>query len=194
MNTRRSTPRLRSGLGAGLALACLALVAGCGNDLSQAEEATTTTSTEPTRTTEATGATEPTTTAPTTTAPGTTEATGGTLPTGITLPDGTEITLPEGVDLSVPAGLDNCVEAGAALTALSLGALGVSSAADVDRYAATLNEAFGSGSSKDIDTVAKVARAAADDGQINPGAAADKAYTTALENLAKRLTQVCGVD
>ncbi|MBP7594171.1 MAG: hypothetical protein KA755_00795, partial [Candidatus Microthrix sp.] len=74
-----------------------------------------------------------------------------TIPTGITLPDGTELTLPEGVDLTIPDGLGGCVDAGAALTRLSLGALGVSSIDNIDQDVATLKKAFGPGSSKDID-------------------------------------------
>ena len=207
MNALSPTATLRTRLGIGLAIACLSLLAGCGNDLSRAEEGTTTSS-EPTRTTEATGGSS--TTGATTTTSATTSATdpsgadgGGTSPTstptgvtmppGMTLPDGTKITLPEGVDLSIPEGLGECVDAGAALTKLSLGALGVSSTDDIDRDVATLKKAFGPGSSKDIDIVAEIARDTAKGGQINPGAAANKDYTQALENLTDRLSEVCGV-
>lgn len=202
MNAPSSTSTLRVRLTAGLAVACLALMAGCGNDLSQAEDAANAT-TEPTRTTEMTGTTGSTTTSTTTTEPSggvdgggnssTSEPTGVTLPTGITLPDGTEITLPEGVDLTVPDGLGDCVEAGAALTELSLAALGVTSTEDIDKAADTLEQAFGSAASGDIDTVANVAREAADGSQPNFDAATSDAYTKALTNLTDRLSEVCGV-
>ncbi len=199
MNTTSPTRTLRTRLGVGLAVAALAFMAGCGNDLSQAQ-GDATTSSQPTRTTEKTGGSSTTTT---TTEPSggvdgggdtsTSAPTGVTIPPGVTLPDGTELTLPEGVDLSIPDGLGECVDAGAALTKLSLGALGVSSIDDIDRDVATLEKAFGPGSTKDIDIVAEIARDTAQGGQINPGAAANKAYTQALENLTGRLSEVCGV-
>lgn len=205
MNATKPTLPLRTRLGVGLAVAALALMAGCGNDLSQAGD-TTTTSSQPTRTTEATGGDSTTTTSSTsstTTEPSggvdggvassTSAPTGMTIPTGITLPDGTELTLPEGVDLTIPDGLGGCVDAGAALTRLSLGALGVSSIDNIDQDVTTLKKAFGPASSKDIDIVAQVARDTAEGGQINPGAAANKAYTDALDNLTTRLSEVCGV-
>ena len=162
MNATKPTLPLRTRLGVGLAVAALALMAGCGNDLSQAGD-TTTTSSQPTRTTEATGGDSTTTTSSTsstTTEPSggvdgsvassTSAPTGMTIPTGITLPDGTELTLPEGVDLTIPDGLGGCVDAGAALTRLSLGALGVSSIDNIDQDVTTLKKAFGPASTKDI--------------------------------------------
>lgn len=202
MNTTANAfPAWRTRLSVGLALVCLTMLAGCGNDLSEAKNTTTARPTKTTRTTESATDIETTTTENDTGGTTTTDETTTTYDgsshgggsTGLTLPDGTGLTLPEGVDLTIPDGLGECVEAGAALTELSLGALGVSSIDHIDRAAATLEEAFGPGSSKDIDIVAKVAREAAEGGQINPGAAGNKASTKALEKLTDRLSGVCGV-